>query len=117
VTLELRRQGRARCRRRAQTSREFASKEQPTQTKNGIMSALRRNPGTRQGGLITLGPGWRPEQGAAAIKASGKGRARSSFADFEIPPRPVLKPRSRNKEILFRRFDPADRPPGTYMSS
>jgi simple sugar transport system substrate-binding protein len=67
----------------------------PTQTKNGIMSALRQNPDVQA--LITLGPA-AAEQALAAIKASGK-EGKVKLATFDITPA-VLKA-VKNKDILF----------------
>jgi simple sugar transport system substrate-binding protein len=67
----------------------------PTQTKNGIMSALRQNPDTQA--LITLGPA-AAEQALAAIKASGK-EGKVKLATFDVTP--AVLNAVKNKEILF----------------
>jgi simple sugar transport system substrate-binding protein len=67
----------------------------PTQTKNGVMSALRQNPDTQA--LITLGPA-AAEQALAAIKASGK-EGKVKLATFDITP--AVLNAVKSKEILF----------------
>jgi simple sugar transport system substrate-binding protein len=67
----------------------------PTQTKNGVASALRQNPNTQA--LITLGPA-AAEQALAAIKAAGK-EGKVKLATFDVTP--AVLNAVKNKEILF----------------
>jgi len=67
----------------------------PTQTKNGVASALRQNPDTQA--LITLGPA-AAEQALDAIKAAGK-EGKVKLATFDVTP--AVLNAVKNKEILF----------------